>query len=80
LTPILIGVALFLVAGSASRLVRAQDNQLYDATYVYAGGEAQRTGFLHAIDKVVDQMNVLVRGLARERLHSRLKIEPRIVF
>lgn len=73
-------IILTLALTSASATACAQESLTFEGTYVYAGGAEQRTGFQKAIAHVVDQMNVLVRGIARERLSLRVKIQPQIVF
>ncbi len=70
----------FLALMTVATAAEAQELADFEGTYVYAGGSSQRSAFGAAIDKVVDQMNALVRGIARDRLHSRVKIEPRMSF
>jgi hypothetical protein len=43
--------------------------------YRYAGGERDRAGLHRAIDEVVEQMNVLIRGFARRELRGRVQPE-----
>lgn len=78
--PRLLQIVVFLVLTSATTAAWSQEEATFEGTYVYAGGNSQRTGFLKAIDHVVDQMNVVVRSIARERISSRVKIQQRIVF
>ncbi len=44
--------------------------QPFIGTYTYAGGDAQIKALDQAIDEVVDQMNFLIRGIARRRLRT----------
>lgn len=39
-------------------------------TYAYTGGDAEIKALDQAIDKVVDQMNFFIRGIARRRLRA----------
>lgn len=51
-----------------------------EGRYVYAGGVAERRRLADAIEAVVGQMSILVRGIARSRLTERVIIAPTVVF
>ena len=46
----------------------------------FAGGHYQRSSVEQAIDDVVDEMNVFVRGIARSRLEDANRVPPEIVI
>jgi hypothetical protein len=71
-------LAFLLLLGTAAPAA-AQSETAYDGIYAFAGGESQRSAFTRAIDEVVEQMNVVIRGIARQRISARVKIQPRIV-
>lgn len=58
--------------------VEADALEPYLGKYRFAGGEAERQSVIDAIDDVVDDMNVLVRSIARGRLQDSNKIPERV--
>jgi len=55
-----------IAAAEPSDSVMAQ----FVGTYAYVGGDAEIKALDQAIDKVVDQMNFFIRGIARRRLRA----------
>ena len=43
----------------------------FEWSYRYAGGKAGRAAVEQAVDEVVADMNVMIRGIARRKLHRR---------
>jgi hypothetical protein len=62
------------VAWSGPSIAMAQASnaalERYAGSYRYIGGEAEIQALDRAIDEVVDQMNFLIRGIARRRLRA----------
>jgi hypothetical protein len=75
-----IGLILFSAILVTAGRAEAEEIEIFNGSYHYVGGDKQRIAFRRAIDKVVDQMNIVIRGIARNQLASRLKIEPRMDF
>jgi len=63
-------ILLCCIATTVSTYASAEVDSIasYTGVYVYAGGQAQQTARKSAVDNVVEQMNVLIRGLARRNL------------
>ena len=72
-------VSFLLVLGWALPAA-AQLDPAFGGTYRYAGGDGQRSAFARAVETVVEQMNVVIRGIARQRITARVKIQPRMAF
>lgn len=54
--------------------------EAFEGEYRYIGGEQQRRALHEAIDDVVDEMSVFVRGIARDRLVEGNPVPPSIVL
>lgn len=73
LLPLLVLAPAFVVwCGASIAIAQASDAGLerYAGNYVYVGGDAEIEELDRAIDAVVEQMNFLIRGIARRRLRA----------
>lgn len=52
----------------------------FEGTYDFAGGPEETRRLEHAIDEVVDRLNVLIRGLARTAIRQEIRPERAIVL
>lgn len=52
--------------------------QGFEGDWHFAGGARERQRLSQAIDSVVGQLNVFIRGLARREMHRNIQPEPRI--
>jgi hypothetical protein len=57
-------------AVSASAAVASSDGDRFVGSYRFAGGQAQRTALREAIEELVEALNILVRGRARDKLQE----------
>ncbi len=69
---LLSAAALAACCGASLALAETADSALpqFVGTYAYVGGDAEIEALDQAIDKVVDQMNFFIRGIARRRLRA----------
>lgn len=58
----------------------AQTPEDFAGTYSYAGGQRERTMRDQAIDRLIGQMNVVYRVIARRRLKAAAGIAPRLTI
>lgn len=59
---------------TAGAPVPAELSQRFAGTYVYAGGDEERAAVARAIDRAVEDMSFLTRGIARSALMERAAI------
>jgi hypothetical protein len=76
----MVSLAALLAASSLAGPAMSEEGPPFDGTYVFVGGEPQRTAVATAIEGVVTQMSAVLSGLARDRLRARVGVSPRIVF
>jgi hypothetical protein len=77
-----LGLALaFLVGARSARAEVARPAPLagWAGTFAYAGGTSERAALEHAIERATDSMGPLARRIARNRLESEMRPDPRIV-
>ena len=59
---------------------RADDPARFSGTWEYVGGESEHEGLLEAIEHCVEQLNFLIRPLARRRLVQSSPIPSQVVI
>lgn len=67
-------------AHRADRLDGSKDGDGLAGEYAFAGGEDERQALERAIDAVVSDMSLLVRGLARHRLRGANRVPARLAI
>lgn len=65
---------------STRAAVVSSDADRFVGTYHFAGGQAQRTALREAIEELVELLNILVRGTARDKLHETNPVFDRVTI
>lgn len=74
---LVLALASLVPAPSRSQTVPLES---FAGTWAFAGGQADLQGMDDAINRVVDQLNLFIREIARSEIHRRINHEQRVVL
>lgn len=75
-----LGVVAFAAFAPSPSRTQTRDLQSFAGRYVHTGTRSELRAMGSAIDRVVDQMNIFVREIARGEVHRRVNPERRIAI
>lgn len=75
---VLLGLITWPIASAIAPTEPGASLQRFDGRYAFAGGSVERARVRAAIDGVVEQLNFLMRDLARREMRSNIRPEERV--